>query len=238
MRNSLFIIFFSLFSASVFAGSDPVFAYHTVQKGETVFRISRMYSMTPDELTALNKIKNNNISVGQKLMVKKTATTEQTDRSAPSKVTPSTEAASIATNVNSNARISSTATNNVTKEWKEESVSELRETTKAKVKIRSEYESLYYQDVYPGLTMRSEKGIATFLDDNSTVNMAYYNNAPVGAIIKLINSDNGKSTYAIVIGKMPKAEENKCLMKLSGKTASCLSARGQSNVQIFCYNDN
>jgi LysM repeat protein len=50
------------------SGSGAV-KMHTVQKGETLYRISKMYSMTVDDLKALNGLSSNNVSLGQKLKV-------------------------------------------------------------------------------------------------------------------------------------------------------------------------
>ncbi|MCF8070315.1 MAG: LysM peptidoglycan-binding domain-containing protein [Desulfobacterales bacterium] len=44
--------------------------YHHVQKGETVYRISKQYGLTPDQLRTLNKLENDAIYPGQKLLVK------------------------------------------------------------------------------------------------------------------------------------------------------------------------
>lgn len=44
-------------------------ATHTVQKGETLYRVSKMYNMTVDDLKALNGLTSNNVAVGQKLKV-------------------------------------------------------------------------------------------------------------------------------------------------------------------------
>ena len=45
--------------------------YHTLQAGETVFRVSKMYGVTVDELVKWNNIKGFAVSVGQRLVVKK-----------------------------------------------------------------------------------------------------------------------------------------------------------------------
>jgi membrane-bound lytic murein transglycosylase D len=45
--------------------------YHTLQAGETVFRVSKLYGVTVDEIVRWNNIKNFAVSVGQKLVVKK-----------------------------------------------------------------------------------------------------------------------------------------------------------------------
>jgi LysM repeat protein len=46
--------------------------YHEVKKGETLYRISKQYGITVDELRRLNKLSSNQpIDVGQKLLVSK-----------------------------------------------------------------------------------------------------------------------------------------------------------------------
>ena len=42
---------------------------HTVQPGETLFRIGRKYHVTVDNLRKWNRLTDNNIEVGQKLVV-------------------------------------------------------------------------------------------------------------------------------------------------------------------------
>lgn len=45
--------------------------YHTVEKGQTFYRIALIYGLSVDELKALNNLANTTISVGQKLRVSK-----------------------------------------------------------------------------------------------------------------------------------------------------------------------
>ncbi len=45
--------------------------YHTVKKGENLFRIANKYKISVDELKRLNNMNNNNLTIGQKLIVKK-----------------------------------------------------------------------------------------------------------------------------------------------------------------------
>ena len=44
---------------------------HTVKKGETLSSISRKYGCTVSNLKKWNKLKSNNVKVGQKLKIKK-----------------------------------------------------------------------------------------------------------------------------------------------------------------------
>lgn len=43
---------------------------HTVQKGDTLYSISRTYFVSVDELMKINKINSSNLTIGQKIMVK------------------------------------------------------------------------------------------------------------------------------------------------------------------------
>jgi membrane-bound lytic murein transglycosylase D len=45
--------------------------YHTLQPGETVFRVSKLYGVTVEEIVRWNNIKGFAVSVGQRLVVKK-----------------------------------------------------------------------------------------------------------------------------------------------------------------------
>ncbi len=45
--------------------------YHTVKKGENLFRIANKYKISVDELKRLNNMNNNTLTIGQKLIVKK-----------------------------------------------------------------------------------------------------------------------------------------------------------------------
>lgn len=49
---------------------NPNASYHIVEQDQTLYRIALMYKTTPEKLSELNNIKNNNIRVGQKLRVK------------------------------------------------------------------------------------------------------------------------------------------------------------------------
>lgn len=52
-------------------GTKPTDSYYLVKQGDTLFKISQLYKLTIDELKTLNKMTDNNIKVGQKLVVVK-----------------------------------------------------------------------------------------------------------------------------------------------------------------------
>jgi flagellum-specific peptidoglycan hydrolase FlgJ len=63
-------------SKSVYQKNKPKVVHtnntHTVKKGDTLYSLSRRYYVSVDELMKLNKLRNSNLSVGQKLMIRTT----------------------------------------------------------------------------------------------------------------------------------------------------------------------
>ncbi len=62
------LIFFLFFISSILCYGQE---YHIVKKGETLFSISKLHKISVDSLSSINDIKNNNLSIGQKLLVKR-----------------------------------------------------------------------------------------------------------------------------------------------------------------------
>ena len=51
------------------SSSDELGVYYTVKSGDTLYGISKEYGLSVDELKSINNLNNNNLSVGQKLLV-------------------------------------------------------------------------------------------------------------------------------------------------------------------------
>lgn len=72
---------------------------HKVQPKETLFSISRMYEVTVDELKTWNNLKDNALTVGQEILVKKKdATTTATSSTPANNTTPVTNSATKSSN--------------------------------------------------------------------------------------------------------------------------------------------
>ena len=67
-------------------GLFPADQMHTVKKGDTLYSLSKRYGTTVDDLKRLNKLADNNLAIGQKLIVKKD--TEKAKPAVPSISTP------------------------------------------------------------------------------------------------------------------------------------------------------
>ena len=51
------------------SSSDDIGVYYTVVSGDTLYGIANKYNLTVDELKTMNGLKNNNLSIGQKLLI-------------------------------------------------------------------------------------------------------------------------------------------------------------------------
>ncbi len=58
----------------------PSVQYHTVQPGETLYRISKDYNISVDDMMQWNGLTNNNLSTGQRLIVSKSAAAAKTEQ--------------------------------------------------------------------------------------------------------------------------------------------------------------
>jgi hypothetical protein len=123
--------------------------------------------------------------------------------------------------------------------WKDDNVAE-RKTFYASATPfdpAADYESQYTKNASSGLTPKTENGKIKLTGENNNAPIAYYNNAPAGTILKLNNPDNGKSTYAIVIGKVPPEDSQSYLVIVNEKTARNLSIKDYSSIELICYTD-
>jgi hypothetical protein len=124
-------------------------------------------------------------------------------------------------------------------QWKVSNVTERREfyAVKAAFDPSGEYESLYGQSqkVQLGVSKKSESGIARLMSNNNSAPSAYYNNAAIGTILKITNPHNGKTTYAVVVGKIPPADSSSYMLILSERVSRSLSIKDYSSVDLICY---
>ena len=123
--------------------------------------------------------------------------------------------------------------------WIEASTTETREfyTAKAAFDPTAEYESLYSHDEISGQNRKAESGIAKLVNNNNSAPSAYYNNAPVGTILKITNPSNGKTAYAVVVGKIPPGDTHSYLLVISDKVARNLSIKDYSSIELISYSD-
>lgn len=121
--------------------------------------------------------------------------------------------------------------------WKEERVMERREFYNARKAFdpSAEYATLYSRSASSSLDPVIDRGAVKLMDGSTHAQIAYYNNAAIGTVIKLTNPSNGKVTYAVVIGKLPPTESDSFKIKLSDRAARNIDLKDYNTVEVVCY---
>ncbi len=121
--------------------------------------------------------------------------------------------------------------------WKDERVTQRREFYNARTAFdpSAEYPVLYEHSASSTLDPVVERGTAKLMDGSTHAQIAYYNNAIVGTVLKVTNPGNGKVTYAVVIGKMPPTDSASYKIKISEKAARNIDLKDYNTVEVVCY---
>ena len=122
--------------------------------------------------------------------------------------------------------------------YKEESVSDRREffaPSKMDFDPSADYDQIYAKSATNVMIKKTEKGVAKVMNNNDRVQIAYFNNASIGTILRVVNPDNGKMIYAIVVGKIPPAISSSYMIMLSDWAARKLSMKDYSSVELSYY---
>jgi LysM repeat protein len=172
---------------------------HVVQLKETFYSIANKYNMKVEELKELNRLKTNNLSIGQTLKVW-----------VPDDTKPSE------------------AVIKQTTEIKNQTVNPTNSTTSSTNKIRfvdstDSNSGIHIPKNKYGITEKNEKGVAVWIDDanlDSSKSYALHSLAPVGTIIKITNPMTNRSVFAKVVGKYTENENTKDVIIVITKAAS------------------
>ena len=226
---------------------------HTVQKGETLYAISKMYGMSVDEVKKINGLNSNAVAVGQKLKVNtlsKSVIPVQQEI-----VKSSTEIKTV--NENESKEIVVKSTPVVTpKEEVKETVKEIT-STPVIVESTKSTDTTELPKVYnnPGTSRSSviekdpksgvevekvtEIGVATWLvegDLNQNKFYALHRTAPVGSIIKVTNRMNNNSVFVKVVGTLPDTgDNNAAIIKITQAAAQRIGAIDQKFTAELSY---
>lgn len=204
--------------------------YHTVQKGETLYRISKENGLTVKELQDLNGLSSTNVSVGTKLKVSKGVSDA---RPGAGDVIP-VETTAVKKEPAQNAVIHNESVRNepVKSDSQKVPVNTTQHTT---VPVSTEPVGGTGTDTDPKSTAAGQKivenGIATWIADtemNQNKFYALHRTAPVGTIIKVTNRMNNNSVYVKVIGVLPATGDNEnVLIKITQAAAQRIGALDQ-----------
>lgn len=183
--------------------------YHTVEKGQTLYSLSKMYNISVDDLIYLNQLGNPSIGIGDKLIIQKL------DKSSlfVENKTPAKDGIPTDTK----------------KEESKENLYNKVETVKQEgtvLKINNKdvelYKMLYESYKDSGAELNKTKGIGDFLEQSTSkdVYLALIDDIESGQVVRLRNLMNNKVIYLKVIGSIPsKDRENNISIKISQAAA-------------------
>lgn len=202
--------------------------YHTIQKGETLYSISKEYDVSVAQLRELNDLKGNEIEIGQDLVIRRKQNEEDDSGTTKKSSTPK-EVITHDSDVNENLTNAELDTANLTvkdtgyfKTSKENYLSEKEQ------KLRDEYKDEFNEQAEKYNQKISEEGRATWLDDSyiSTKKcLALHRSAKQGSIIKVTNLMNNRSVYVKVVGFLDQNEDDRTLITISKTAAELIGVR-------------
>lgn len=215
--------------------------FHIVIQSQTLFSISRMYGKSVDQIKHWNNLLSNSISIGQKLIV----SNKEFNENNPIKgnVIPKTTRTSKVEEIQPSLNMSH---NKISEDSKIESTKDVKEidTNISSEKKLSEINKTSDEKIVfaKGRLEVNENGLATFMvedDSNSNKYYALHRTAPVGTIVRVLNTSNSKKIFVKIIGPLPNTKENEgSLIKISKASADKLDVSEKSFPADLLYGIN
>ncbi|MDF9800100.1 LysM repeat protein [Catalinimonas alkaloidigena] len=196
---------------------EKKYVTHTVQPGETLFAISRSYGVSVDELKQRNKLSNEGIDFGQKLIIR--------DR----EVLDAPELTVSASRVNTATIPDPIPDNNMSNvdereeedDEEEEEVYDRRLTRTEALALEKERIQAIKASEKKALSeyeKKNEMGFAAAIEGGIETKkfLALHRSAPVGTIMQIRNEMNNLSVFVRVVGKLPNTGvNNKVAIRIS-----------------------
>lgn len=219
---------------------------HKVQPKETLFAISRMYNVTVDDIKTWNNLKDNSLSTGQELLIKK-GTTAATKVTEPQKSTNGVHTVAAGETLYSLSRLYSVTVDQI-REWNGLTSSELKlgqslvvadpnksgkvmpvETTKAEPVAVTPVVTTPIQiaESVAGTDEVRESGLAELIEgtEGNRKYLALHRTAKTGSILKVRNELNNREVFVRVAGQLPNTGVNdKLVIKISKSAYDRLGA--------------
>jgi len=222
-------------------------ATHEVKEGQTLFSIARRYkNVSVDSIKKWNELQSDTLDVGQELRLR-------SSEKAPS--VPGVDKKS-----NANGTLANQAEDTSQERSKEENFifqgnQEDKQTEKADTTAQlppdsssqalpfEEFRNIYQEYEQKGMAKQTERGVATWLDENYARGDANYYSlhkyAPVGSVVKVRNLMNDRQVYVKVIGRLSNTESNRnVLVKITEASADYLNVLDEKFlVEVTTYSE-
>jgi len=196
---------------------------HKVQPGETLFGISRLYSVSVDQLKKWNKLSDNTISKGQELIVGESGELKRKEETSEESLTGKTRPVE-------KTEVSPLETEKKVVKTEPEPLHEekpVKSISSEKKEVLAESRTDKKVSFAKGRQEINESGLASWQEDNGINQEKYYalhRSAPVGTIIRVTNSQNKSSVFVKVVGHLDDSPENEdVIIKISRTSAERLN---------------
>lgn len=201
--------------------------YHTVSSGQTLSSIARQYQTTVAEIKSLNKLKSDNISLGQKLIVgEKTVNvvvSKPTPAETPVAETPKPQPKPVPAEIPKKTDVPAPTSNNVV-------VNPEKQEDKPVADSPGQVVNTYSTDDGDEI---SENGLAVISSEgelNQDRSFILHPTAKIGTIVMIINPINNSTVFARVVGNC-KAEDG-VILKMSKTVAGKLGVSENTEVKL------
>ncbi len=222
---------------------------YTVQQGDTLYRIAKLFGMTVERLKVLNHLPSGSIHEGQKLYVESLQTPPQT--AAPQKkITRIGVYGAIkkyhilqkGETLQDIAQKYDISVNNLLIWNNLRSAQTVRQGYKIYLENASRpgtwtYLDAEFQRSTPSKGIVRESGMGTLISSaSSPVKLALHRSAPLGTFIRVYNEGTGKSVTVKIIGNLPNIDANKdVIIKLSKAAGDALGIVNQRFPVFLAY---
>ncbi len=190
--------------------------YHIVEKGQSLYAISKLYNVSVDDLKKWNKLQDNNIQLGQQIQLsdptsksksieqKNTTTIEKPEKVVATTISSTPKETPKITPKEEPIIKTETAPTVDTIENEEEEQAIENETQSELLKL---YKS-QTQNKKTSINRGTGAPMTTTLGVMESVYFAMHKTLPIGTVVKVKNPVNNKIVYAKIIGKLPDIDEN------------------------------
>jgi len=237
---------------------------HKVAPKETLFSISKLYDVSVDEIKYQNNLKDNSLSLGQELIIKKSAGNAQIAKPVEVASVNGRHTVAAKETLFSISKLYGITVQQL-KDWNGIVGSELKidqvlivaapgnKPEVAKSDSTPVVPPVKESPVYPAMPKETtikisegvsgtdevkEKGVAELIEgtDGNRKYQALYNGAKIGTIMKVRNEANNREVFVRVMGTLPIGSDSKVAIKISKSALDRLGAmEGKIGVEVTFY---
>lgn len=220
--------------------------YFRVDEDESLYRIARNTNVPQKTIQQWNRMDNNDIVEGQKLLVgwvlyDATVTIPATASVAPTTITASNKPATVPKSDNIRTTNEKIQAIQPVKPVQKDSIVVIGNDTVFKSLAAdrdtlSEAEKLFQEQTNNGLIVNEEAGTAVFYTSSSKVSARFYyafhDNIPKGRIVEVKNPGTGKIIYVKILGPLPQTPlYHNCIIGITNKAKRALGVMGD---KVWC----